>query len=421
MFSMKLLFVMMTILAGASRQTDETPLVDAIQMENLGIRTFWSATIPLKQNDSIKEAFLVDEALYVVTNAGSLYSIKKDVGLMRWGIELTEADYTIYRPTHARKTEGNGHVVIATTTATFLLDRYNGRQLRQYSPLFATGSSPIAHENLIFSGSSNGRFYSIRVSPTNAITPFKKWEVSAGGPVTAAPVFAGWNKLVFASQNGKVYACNASDKVLHWSFTTGQAILGDPAVDDQGVYVASQDRSLYKIDINDGHQTWRVRFPRPLHTGPSVVGKNVYQFCKRDGLSALSTDTGELKWKRPGGLMLAAHNKSGDIIYTTDHNLEVIDPEMGHVLGSIKLYDPIDVISNVYDDGVYILGSGGRVLCLKMDNVPYLRKQQVIAAQKQLNLPPEKASMDQWTRSRSDHKSDAASRDPLRSQRDTKP
>ena len=50
--------------------------------------------------------------------------------------------------------------------------------------------------------------------------------------------------LLFASQGGTVYSCRAADKALNWAFTAGGPILGDPAVDERGVYVASTDRSL---------------------------------------------------------------------------------------------------------------------------------------------------------------------------------
>ena len=421
MLMTKLFSLLLILMVGGSKSSNPTPLVDESVLQENGLRTFWSATLPLKKGDSIDEAFLVDEVLYVISDQGSLFSIKKDVGLIRWGMDLTEADYTIFKPTHIRNAEGTGALVVPTTTATFIIDRYNARQLQRFTTSYPTSGAAIAHENLIFTGSSNGRMYSLKMSTTGSHEPFVAWEVATGGPITTSPVFAGWDQLVFASQSGQIFSCNASNKALRWSFDTRGVILGDPAVDDTGAYVASQSRSLYKVDINHGRVAWRVRFPRPLHDGPVVTSGTVYQFCDRDGLSALDAGTGELKWKRTNGSKLAAHNKAGDVIYTNDKNLEVVDHETGQVLSTIELNDPIDVLSNTTGDGIYILGSGGQVLCVNLDDVPYLRRQQVLAAEKQLNLPPVTMHNEASGRSTSNASSTSTSNDPLRSQRDTKP
>lgn len=420
MLMTKLVSLMLILMVGGSKSTGSAPLVDEAVLQQNGLRTFWSATLPLKKGDSIENAFLIDEALYIVSDKGYLFSIKKDVGLIRWGMELTEADYTVFKPTHIRNADGNGSLIVPTTTATFVIDRYNGRQLGRFTTSFSTSSGAIAHENLLFVGSSNGRLYSLNMSMNGSLDPIVVWEVGTGGPITTAPLFAGWNQIVFASQSGRIFSCNASDKAYRWSFDTGGVILGDPVADDTGAYVASQSRSLYKVDINDGQPLWRVRFPRPLHDGPVVTSGTVYQFCQRDGLSALDAGSGQLKWKHENGFKLAAHNKAGDVIFTNDNHLEIVDHETGQMLGSVELNDPVDVISNTVGDGIYILGQGGQVLCVKLDDVPYLRRQQVLAAEKQLNLPPV-ISRGELADQSGNRSSKSASYDPLRSQRDTRP
>src|SRR3972149_1862777 len=134
-------------------------------------------------------------------------------------------------------------------------------------------------------GGADGKFYSLKVDPRLPGRPIKRWEVRAGGPVTATPVLYDHDTLLFASQGGSVFSCLAGDKTLRWSFRTGGAINGDPAVDDSGIYVVSTDRSLYKLHGGIGTVLWRARFPRPLTEGPTVAGPMVYQYCPDHGVA----------------------------------------------------------------------------------------------------------------------------------------
>jgi len=399
-----------------------SPLVSEAALQQAGFIKFWEAKVPLVAGDTIRDAYLVDEALYVVSTHGSIFSLKADVGLLRWGAKLTEADYRIYPPAHLRKGDGGGPVVVPTTTAVFIYDRFSGDLKYRFKPEFAIGSAAVGIGNSLFMGGADGKFYSFRFDSRYPEQPIKRWEVLAGGPVTATPVLYDRDTLLFASQGGKVFSCLAGDKTFRWSFRTEGAINGDPAVDDSGVYVASTDRSLYKLHGGIGTVLWRARFPRPLTEGPVVVAQTVYQFCPDHGLTALDAMSGREKWRMEDGRSLAAHSPNGDVVFSTSNLLQVVHHENGEVLATVEAPSVFKAVSNTRDGSIYLLGRDGRVLCARLDDVPYLRRQQVMAARQQLNQPPvDESKSPERLPKPFVPQPDPTEDDPLRSKKDTKP
>lgn len=419
-YRLKVTFLMAVVAAGAAGGVAAgQPLVNERELRDVGLTQFWEARLPLKDGESIRQAHLVDEALYVITTAGRIFSLTADIGLLRWGADVTAPDHKIHAPVHLRSADGSGPVVVPTANEVFVFDRYNGTLLTRFRIPFMAGGPAVASESALFLGSLDGRFYCLQLDRRRWLRPVKLWDVMAGGPVTAAPLLLGRETLLFASQAGVVFACSASDKALLWTFRTGGPIVADLAADPGAVYVAGSDRSLYRLDLATGVAQWRVRFPRPLVLGPAVAAHTVYQPCENHGLVAVDSDTGRVKWRHPDGLKLAAHARAGDVLFTTDRRLEVVDHETGESRGSIQVPATIDVVTNTRNDAVYVLAGRNGVVCLRLDDTPYLRRQQVIAARRQLNLPPG-AILDhrESTIVEPSDTTDPLADDPLRSRRD---
>lgn len=404
-------------------QVDQAPpLIDDAKLQAAGMFRYWQASLPLSPGDSPDEAHLVDEALYVVTDGGVLFALTANTGLVRWAAKLTEADHRIYSPTHIRTADGAGPVVIPTSTKVFIHDRFSGDRIQSFTPEFAVGSPAVGYDDVLFMGGADGRFYSLRLNHPLAREPFMLWAAAAEGRVTAAPVLYAHDMLLFASQGGAVYSCRAADKTLNWVFRANGPITGDPVVDESGVYLASLDRSLYRLHLLSGRVIWRMRLPQPLDEGPVVTAHTVYQYCPGHGLSAVDADTGREKWRSHSARAFLAHTRNGDIVFTSDHRLEVLDHDNGDVRHSIEAPAKTRTASNRNDDAVYLLGRDGRVLCARLDSVPYLRRQQVIAARQQLNRPPrDEAKVARKAREAGDVKTDTSLSDPLRSRQDVRP
>ncbi len=415
----KLTMLMIACLATAVSAEPKSPLVSDGDLQAAGMSRYWQAHLPISPGDSLDKIYRVDEALYVTTDHGVLYAVTADTGLVRWAQKVAGEDHQIYPPSHVRTTSGTGPTIVTTTTSVFIYDRYSGVLIQSFEPTFAAGSAAVADGGVLYMGSAAGRFYSLQLASPE---PFKRWEVLADGPITTTPILYDRDTLLFVGQRGTAYSCVASDKTLNWRVRPGGTVMTDVAVDESGVYLASLDRSLYKVDLESGRLAWRVRLPNPLTEGPVAASQTVYQYCVDNGLSAIDAETGTERWRHPDGRTFVAHARGGDLVLTVDRRLLVVDHESGEVRHVVDAPAVTAALSNTLDDAAYMYSGDGRVLCVRLDSVPYLRRQQVLSARQVLNQPPEVASG--ATGGDEAAKSSQAGRrtdDPLRSRRDDRP
>jgi hypothetical protein len=267
-------------------------------------------------------------------------------------------------------------------------------------------------------GSMNGHFYSFVVDPQRFADPVMRWEVTAGGPIQASPILYGNRNLLIASRSGAIVSCFAPNKALNWQYRAGGAVLADPVVDASGIYIPCMDRSLYKLNADNGALIWRVLFSSPLSTGPTVAAQTIYQFCTNRGVTALDAITGELKWRNADAASFVSHSASGDILFGSPGRLFIVDHEKGERMAEVEVPRVRYAVANPTSDAAYLLGDEGRVLCIRLDKVPYLRRQQIIMAQQQLNLPPVDESPGGPNAAPTTRKTDRTSEDPFRSRRD---
>ena len=122
------------------------------------------------------------------------------------------------------------------------------------------------------------------------------------------------------------------------------------------------------------------------------------------------------------GRTLAAHSPNGDVIFTASNLLRVVHHENGEVLATVETPSVFKAVSNTRDGSVYLLGHDGRVLCTRLDDVPYLRRQQVMAARQLLNRPPvDESKLPERLIKPFVPQPDPTEDDPLRSKKDTRP
>lgn len=412
-----------------ARATD--PLVAHASLAEHDLTTYWSAHLPLVAGDRVREAFLVDDSLYVATADGLLYALAAEVGLIRWAEKLAEPGYRIHRPQHVTDPAGEPRLVVPTTSRVYILDRYAGHELAGFAPGIAIGGDPIAVDRWLFVGGADGRFHAFLWTDQPPPRIQKQWEVLTGSPVTAAPLLFDRDKLLFATLKGQVVSCFATDKALHWTHTTRGAITGDPAIDDTGIYVASHDRSLYKLDPVTGGVLWRHRAEVPLRRGPIVLANTVYLPIPEGGLTALESDSGVPRWRVDSRVEFAAHDAARDLLFHHDGKLLLVDHHRGAVIASLAASGAELSLANTADEAVYLFAADGRIQCVRPSRAEYLRARHVEAARRRLTLSPGREPADDSGDSSADSpdgvgggRGDSTERDaddPLRSPRDRRP
>lgn len=398
------------------------PVIDDASLRHIGLENYWSASLPLPQHDALRSAYLVDDALYAISEGGIVYALRADVGLIRWAEKLVEREYAVFRPTHLLAENARGPVVIATAGPLFIFDRYSGESLGRFKLPFPAGGGAAGIDDRLFMGGMDGRMHALLWDQAHGGRLLQRWEALTGGSVTATPVLFHGDRLLFvAARKGVVVACAAENREQHWAFSAEDGIMAEPAVDDQAAYVASLDRSLYKIDLRTGEVHWRLRFMGPLRESPVLGGATVYQYCAGQGLSAIDTASGEEHWRRPTGRAFAAATPEQAVVFTAERTLEVVDHDTGTVIAATWAGDTSEVVANVRDESVYVFSRDGRVQCVRPAGTGYLRAPLVQAARRRLTEPPPAEAAAPAPRDQEAAARDAAEDDPLRSPRDRKP
>lgn len=386
----------------------------------LGLTAYWTARIPVGEGDDIRGVYLADDHVYVTTEYGTVFALQAEMGLLRWAEQIGSHHETILPPRGVVADGADGPVIVASTTAIRVMDRIRGDVLATLRVPYPLGGAVVGVGRRLYFGGSDARFYSLIWSREGGGAWRREWEVMAGGAVQAAPVYLDDGRMIYANLKGAVVCFHTEDKALDWMYETGAAVVGDPAADQSGVYVASMDRSLYKLDIETGEVLWRARCERPLNTGPALRLHTVYQYVEGAGLLALDAHSGREMWRQAEGRRFLASSGLRDYLWVGDDRVEAVHHETGKTIASARTNAPCIPLTNTISDAVYLVGRDGRVLCARSEKAPFLRKGEVAAAADRLNIAP-RAREEEAVAPPGEKSDRGDDEDPLRSRRDARP
>jgi outer membrane protein assembly factor BamB len=147
------------------------------------------------------------------------------------------------------------------------LDATNGKYMWSFDTDVAVKSSPTVDNGIVYFGSDNGKFYALHAASgqqmwsfqTGEQSPAKKRSSDRYGAYSSRQDNTTLNRQIlsspavvngtvyFGSNDGNLYALDASSGQKKWSFQTGDMVQSSPAVDDGIVYFGSYDHNLYAI------------------------------------------------------------------------------------------------------------------------------------------------------------------------------
>lgn len=147
-----------------------------------------------------------------------------------------------------------------------------------------------------------------------------KWKFHTGGSVTSSPAVVG-DTVYVGSNDRNLYALNLETGTLKWKFKTQSRAASSPAVAGGVVYFGNYDGNFYAVDAATGQQKWKFatagerRFaakhlhgsqpaaetmpdPFDFYLSSPTVWENAVYFGSGDGnVYALDAASGNLKWK----------------------------------------------------------------------------------------------------------------------------
>ena len=356
------------LFTGAAIAQDD--FISAAALDEAGFVKYWQLPLPLFPGQELDHCYLVDDQVYATTVDGYVYAVDAQTGAIRWMKQITTAGYSIRRPCH----HGN-LVLFVLPPAIIAYDRYTGTPVHRMDTRFPTGTPAVSDGKLFYVGGIDQRIYAFRLG-----VDFEVWKTRAEGQVISQPVLLG-EHLYFVGETGTIYACTASNKRFYWKTTRTGSITADLAADENGIYAASLDYSLYLFDPAFGGLRWRARFSGPLTDPPVLTPKVAYQYCQQDGLVAVNTETvgvtQRIRWKLPNGRTVLTVDGNAVYVYTTDHNILEVDAETGRIGHTIPVAGFNYFMPTTKTVALLLASKDGRLFCARKQGVPIVLAQQV--------------------------------------------
>jgi outer membrane protein assembly factor BamB len=361
-------------LALAVQAASAQDYVESEALKSMDLMKYWQVALPLAANQTVTDAYLVDDQIYLATNDGFVYAVHADTGAIRWTREITRNGYRVWRPCHA-----GDRVAFVTPSGIRQYDRQYGDPIREQRLRFPAGSPAVSDGKRLFLGGVDRRIYAFDVD-----WDFEIWKLRTGNQIIARPVLFGDGMLAVACDDGGVYACKAANKAMGWVTFTAGANSADLVADKAGVYVASRDNSLYLLDPGTGGKRWRVRMSGPLFEPPVVYGESVFQYCPSDGLVAINatglTEDERIKWKLANGRSALALDGKKLFALTASQEIARVDAATGDVEHTAAAAGLTLFMPSPSDTAVFLASTDGRVFCARKRGAPPVRAGELRAA-----------------------------------------
>ena len=162
-----------------------------------------------------------------------------------------------------------------------------------------------------------------------------KWKYQTNGAIYSSPSIE--NNIVYiGSDDGNIYALDAITGAFKWKYPIASpgylSVACSPAVVDGIVYIGSGDKNLYALDENTGALKWKYPTGNTIRSSPAIVNGVVYFGSWDHYMYALDAATGAFKWKYlTAREVLSSPAVVNGIVYfgSYDNNLYALDADTG--------------------------------------------------------------------------------------------
>ncbi len=346
-------------LLAAKKVDKSSALVDGTLLREAGLQMSWQTTLPVEKGEGIDRLFVHDKYLYILTGSNYMVCMDRAKGTMRFGLQLADEGLWICPPLYA---EGKLWFMIGTTLK--ILDPFSGVIKDAYS--FTTiGRSSVCNmsrnDTHLFVAGSERRLNALHLDGF-----WRDFQVTAQDDSLITSLVADNKRVVFATEEGTVYAISAQGPVKQWQYDVIGEIQARIVTDQVSVYVSSLNTKLYRLDIQTGKMLWDYPFQAGAQLlDPVRIGKEVvYQPAGYNGLYAIDRANGTLRWQVADGVAMITEIENRAYLMARNGVLVVMDNEKGKKIRSVNFSAVTDYAYNNQDGVLYVADEKGRVAAI---------------------------------------------------------
>jgi outer membrane protein assembly factor BamB len=156
-----------------------------------------------------------------------------------------------------------------------------------------------------------------------------RWRTTVAGTPDHLVSRGGW---IVASAGASLGAFRAKDGSAVWQATLGPAILGEPAVDGDGVFVALADGRLMRLALATGDTQWTIWLDGAAGS-PLAASDRVYVSVGSGGFLAFAQATGQFVWRYPfraSTIGAAVSDTTHVYVAVLDNTVQALDRHVGN-------------------------------------------------------------------------------------------
>ena len=279
----------------------------------------------------------------------------------------------------------------------YAIDQESGSQKWTFATEGRIPSSPAVDNGLVYFGSYDGNFYAV-----DTVTGKLRWKYPIAGEhrftathlhgsipaaesmpdpfdvYLSSPVVSS-GTVYFGSGDGNIYALDATRGTLKWKFHTGDTVHASPTIVDGKLYIGSWDSYFYALDSATGKELWRFKTGEDpdmhnqvgIQSSATVANGIVYFGCRDSNLYALNAATGEKRWvfnNKGSWVIVSPVVHDGKLYFATSDTalLQILDAQLGTLLGSLKFSWPIFASPSIAGDTLYLAGQDGKLVAVDL-------------------------------------------------------
>jgi len=288
-------------------------------------------------------AVVSDGVAYIGNYRSTIYAIS-----MRFGKTIWKYDPPGGKMASSPAVVGDELVVHGMDGYVRVLDRRNGKLLRQIVIGSPIESSPVVRKGVDYFGAWNGNVYALDLRSGRL-----RWTYRAGYKITSSASLAG-GTLFIGDYGGRILALSAATGGLRWARSVNGRVYGTPAVADGRVFVPSSTGGSLTAFSTGGAHLWSVHTGSYVYSSPAVWGGRVYFGSYNGLLYAVSARSGARLWTvGAGGPISGAAVVVAGVAYagSTYGTIVGVDARTGRTL-----------LRFPHGEYVPVSGSGGRLL-----------------------------------------------------------
>jgi len=324
-------------------------LIEPADAARIGYAVTWSTDLSVPRRHKLSSVTLLDDMIVTVEAPGNLISaISVRDGSVLWRHVIGASTQNIYTPVRDEE-----RIYINNDTTLFNLSAAHGDVISTANLEEVVSTGPVLIGKHAIFGGSNGVVFAHDVN-----AGYARWSYQMTDAVAISPMATGQNVFV-ADSKGIYAALRANDGDLLFRGKTFGPVTAKTAGTRAGIYIASQDQSLYAINRLTGRDKWVHRTATALTEPPVAIGQSVYLPLPGIGLVALSASDGKVLWltDQPS---VPVKTSDGQLLLKTQIGLSLLDERTGRVIDQADTMTLQEILLGP-DDSLLIVSPEGRI------------------------------------------------------------